>query len=473
MTEQSPEVFAHADLSPASPKPIHHTATSPALIPSLQERADTLDVAYLDSLVPPAFPFVTMPAATDPASDPTESQEVADTIVVGGEDYSDDDESNEGVDEESLDAYGEEGDGEKPQEKQQGAAEAAQPTPQLLDMDVDSAGLGDGDTDGEAVAVDTEVKANAAPDQPDAPDKAVVSETSSTINTPSSSEPDVMMTSESATANPSTSAPSPYPVSANTTASEPATEEMPDPKQPEEHEATRNTPPASAPSHSSPTRPVTAADAVLNASASPNVMEQSSPNDGTGGIDIQKLVDSITARAAESSLATIVNPQSGTEFPASHNSSLPTQGTTPAPSSLPLAPSSSLPAKPVVARQPGPRPEDFHPFHSRGHNNSQGVVSQSGQAIAAGHGAPNAASYGGGTPAASSLPPHPHFSAFNGSQGPQTGAQPLLGPDGLHGAALQQAWEQFQADEKRYMTEAKWERFPENSRIFIGKSYCS
>jgi hypothetical protein len=33
----------------------------------------------------------------------------------------------------------------------------------------------------------------------------------------------------------------------------------------------------------------------------------------------------------------------------------------------------------------------------------------------------------------------------------------------------QQTWESFQADEKRYMTEAKWERFPDGSRIFIGE----
>jgi hypothetical protein len=414
-----------------------------------------------------------MPAATDPASDPPDSQQVADTIVVGGEDYSDDDESNDGVDEESLDAYGEEEGGEKQQEIQHDQAEAAQPTSQPPDMDVDNAGPRDGDAGGEVAADDTAAEADAAHDQPGAPDKAVVSETSSSINTPSSSEPDVMMTSESPTVHPSTSAPSTHPVSASTTAPEPATEQKPNPNQPEEKEVTTTTPPASVASHSIPTGPVTAADAVSEVSASPVVEMQASQPNGHGAIDIQKLVDSITARAAESSGATIADSDSTTNVPASHNPSLPTQGTAPASSSLPLAPSSSLPAKPVVARQAGPRPEDFHPFHARGHNNSQVIASQ-GQAITAGHGStPNGTSYMGGVPAASSLPPHPHFSAFSGSQGPQTSAQPLPGSDGLHGAALQQAWEQFQADEKRYMTEAKWERFPDNSRIFIGKSYYS
>lgn len=187
--------------------------------------------------------------------------------------------------------------------------------------------------------------------------------------------------------------------------------------------------------------------------------------DGSGAIDIQKLVDSITARAAETSATSVENPPS---LPAPHDPSLPTQGPAPLSSSLPLAPSSSLPAKPIVARQTGPRPEDFHPFPSRGHNNSQSIASQPGQVISAGNGIPRAAAYVGGAPAASSLPPHPHYPAFNTSQGSPAVAQFPPGPDGLHGAALQQAWEQFQADEKRYMTEAKWERFPENSRIFIG-----
>lgn len=29
-------------------------------------------------------------------------------------------------------------------------------------------------------------------------------------------------------------------------------------------------------------------------------------------------------------------------------------------------------------------------------------------------------------------------------------------------------WDQFMADERQYMSEAKWDRFPEGSRIFIG-----
>lgn len=37
-----------------------------------------------------------------------------------------------------------------------------------------------------------------------------------------------------------------------------------------------------------------------------------------------------------------------------------------------------------------------------------------------------------------------------------------------HGDDYQRQWEQFVSDERQYMSEAKWDRFPEGSRIFIG-----
>ena len=47
-------------------------------------------------------------------------------------------------------------------------------------------------------------------------------------------------------------------------------------------------------------------------------------------------------------------------------------------------------------------------------------------------------------------------------------------PSGNYQASsLKQLWDQFQADEKRYTSEAKWERFPEGSRIFIGEFFVS
>jgi hypothetical protein len=40
--------------------------------------------------------------------------------------------------------------------------------------------------------------------------------------------------------------------------------------------------------------------------------------------------------------------------------------------------------------------------------------------------------------------------------------------DRAQDAEYQRQWDQFMADERQYMSEAKWDRFPEGSRIFIG-----
>ncbi|RGP80369.1 hypothetical protein FLONG3_1518 [Fusarium longipes] len=46
-------------------------------------------------------------------------------------------------------------------------------------------------------------------------------------------------------------------------------------------------------------------------------------------------------------------------------------------------------------------------------------------------------------------------------------------PDQAQDAEYQRQWDQFLADERQYMSEAKWDRFPEGSRIFIGTRSAS
>ncbi|KAI5462301.1 hypothetical protein BGZ63DRAFT_354464 [Mariannaea sp. PMI_226] len=53
---------------------------------------------------------------------------------------------------------------------------------------------------------------------------------------------------------------------------------------------------------------------------------------------------------------------------------------------------------------------------------------------------------------------------------PQT---PAYATDRSQDADYQQQWDQFMADERQYMSEAKWDRFPEGSRIFIGTRSAS
>lgn len=49
----------------------------------------------------------------------------------------------------------------------------------------------------------------------------------------------------------------------------------------------------------------------------------------------------------------------------------------------------------------------------------------------------------------------------------------LYNADQAQDAEYQRQWDQFLADERQYMSEAKWDRFPEGSRIFIGTRSAS
>lgn len=51
---------------------------------------------------------------------------------------------------------------------------------------------------------------------------------------------------------------------------------------------------------------------------------------------------------------------------------------------------------------------------------------------------------------------------------PYPSQPPTYATDGTQDADYQRQWDLFMADERQYMSEAKWDRFPEGSRIFIG-----
>jgi len=446
MTDQTPEVVAAADVSPVSPKPIHTSATSPALVPSLQDHAATLDVAYLDSLTTAPFPFVTMPAtpSANPANDDatatatttttaaatagdSQSSPVADTIVVRGDDDSggDNEDEDEVIDDESLDAYGEDDD------EQQDAAGSA-PSSLVVQQAAES---GDGADAGTATA---------QPDVTEASSESMINTPSATSSSP---ESNTLMKSESPAAVPSQSAePSATTLSTDGTA-----------------DAQHGNPQAE-------TEPQMKADDTV---ATSDAAAAAISEEDSAGVDIQKLVESITApsTAPPPSATTASVPQAPSEAVTS-----PAKPTAP---SISLPQSSSLPPKPVMpqqAGQPGSRPEDFHPFPSRPANNAHGPPPMSMQGVIHSRGTPNASMVGVASEGVSSLPPIPQTSFNGGSDhyGSLPSAIPAPGAGAaqrvpLHGTQLQQAWETFQDDEKRYMTEAEWGRFPDNSRIFIGE----
>ncbi|KAH6615636.1 hypothetical protein B0J18DRAFT_446515 [Chaetomium sp. MPI-SDFR-AT-0129] len=195
------------------------------------------------------------------------------------------------------------------------------------------------------------------------------------------------------------------------------------------------------------------------ASAPPTPMDEDD-----AAVDIQKLVDDITANAAASdsppaapahvSPVAITTAQVPVEAPAQVPAeAVPVQAPVQAPpASLPVSHPPSLPPKPALPNPPHNLPAippTHYSFQSRGHNGSAALGSPSTP-----HGAYSA------NDGVSSL-----HGGFGGA--PHNNAHHSVPPHSGDGSS-QQLWEQFQADEKRYTSEAKWERFPEGSRIFIG-----
>lgn len=82
---------------------------------------------------------------------------------------------------------------------------------------------------------------------------------------------------------------------------------------------------------------------------------------------------------------------------------------------------------------------------------------------------PTAAPLGSSTDAAAaSLPPIPQVSRDISAAVPNT-TNSTSAPHNSTRDEFQRLWDQFMADERQYMSEAKWDRFPEGSRLFIGK----
>jgi nuclear polyadenylated RNA-binding protein 3 len=179
--------------------------------------------------------------------------------------------------------------------------------------------------------------------------------------------------------------------------------------------------------------------------------------------DIQQLVADLTAQATEPS-SHASDPSAAAQAENYAQSSDVTSSAT-----------SSLPPKPPVLQQVVPSfltldyqsPQESSPNATTSAMIVQSAPSQPSTYVAAG--AP-----GTSTEAISSLPPPPATAlnapvAINSLPVPPYISNP---PTFLTDKALesehQKQWDQFVADERRYMSEAKWDRFPDGSRIFIG-----
>ncbi|KAL6413868.1 hypothetical protein AUP68_03398 [Ilyonectria robusta] len=182
--------------------------------------------------------------------------------------------------------------------------------------------------------------------------------------------------------------------------------------------------------------------------------------------DIQRLVADLTAPAEPTSSDDPSALPAKAELPAGPNASssaLPSSASLPPRPPLPQAASqsytsqhhpsgssSSIPASVAVPPTPG-QPSTYV---------AAGVPGTSPDAL--GNLAPAAASGLNASVAITSLtaPPYP----------PQS---PAYATDRPQDADYQRQWDQFMADERQYMSEAKWDRFPEGSRLFIGTRSAS
>jgi hypothetical protein len=217
------------------------------------------------------------------------------------------------------------------------------------------------------------------------------------------------------------------------------------------------TPALAAPSEGPEERaPATSASSAAPSPAAASVSD--SANERGLAVDIQKLVDNITARAGVTTSPKASPPSAAAQ-------TLPTTSTVPQASPAPLILSHppSLPPKPSLPNPPANLPaiSQFHPGGPHAPAAPVRITSPGAHgSYVAGEGI---ASLPPPPPAAYGAPPHSHS-----HHTPQS-------TDGAsanyHAMPIKQRWEQFQTDEKRYTSEAKWERFPEGSRIFIGKSH--
>lgn len=206
---------------------------------------------------------------------------------------------------------------------------------------------------------------------------------------------------------------------------------------------------------------------VVQAKPSDTTLAQTGDQDGGSdeapGVDITRLVAEIAARADASSTEPPKPPMIPSASAATPLSTLPPQPQ----ASLIAAASPSLPPKPAATAQaahqtpPFIHPETFKRFQ-------QGMP-----------GGPSPTSAAPSIPMELASPSQPQSAtSLTSSAFPPYNAVPFdpnlpahLRPrPSLTPQEVQSRWEMFLEDEHRFTTEAKWDSFPDRSRIFVGKT---
>ncbi|KAI1870362.1 uncharacterized protein JN550_005290 [Neoarthrinium moseri] len=377
MTDHQPEITATADLTPESPKPIN--LSSPMAVPTLQDQADSLSTMGLSPTLDRAAPAGTANEAHVPPSVPSTAQDLSSSST------------NDALTRDAVDAS-------------QSQAEYTENADEGLGL-------------GQSTQTDAEHTRNSDASNP--------SSGNAEQDAPSSDSNAV--TSEAVDANAANrDASILQPDQASTSGQDP-------------------TPSALAPSHPQPAQDATESDATaMPAETSPqdqSAAATSASNDASStgeGIDIQALVDKITASSAAAEPTTeAINP------------------TTPGGASA----QSSLPPKPPASQQPSAadlRAEEIRRFPS---NVAQPL--QQGTSMSYSYPAPGTvADAPGYNPSQVYADPGASMSIT-----PQYGVSPT---SATNPQSSSQRWDDFLKEERKYVSEAKWDRFPDGSRLFIG-----
>ncbi|QPH10326.1 hypothetical protein C2857_001592 [Epichloe festucae Fl1] len=410
MIEPEAELQVTVNVSPVSPSPVHTAA--PLVVPALQDTVDTID-----AMVAAAVGAIEAPRV-NPVVDPLLAQHTDHT------DHTEPTDNDDVVDDDSFnDPYGE--------ETEQAASEKPQLQREPLDSNDDYAKTFDSPVEpGEEDAHHNKHHVSSSDPQDSNQDSNQDSTSSEQLNINHFSE------------------------------THPAIVHDPT--------ATSSTMPTAA-DHQDAAQPESAADASAPAQhheedqREESQSAQTKPKDGpephvsesqnSSSLDIQKLVADLTAQSDETKSDHDPSALSAESEPPTGSASLPSSTALPSTSSLPPRPPQPYSVSPSYAAQ-------HHPTGAN--SNASAAHANSGQSSSYHAGS----APGTSTDSVTSLPPPP----ASGLNVLPYSAQPAAGysSDQSHDVEYQRHWDQFMADERQYMSEAKWDRFPDGSRIFIG-----
>ena len=421
MTEPEAELQATANLSPVSPSPVY--TSTPHVVPALQDTVDTIDAMVAAASTVGAING----AGDEPVLDPALISDGA-PGGDGNDDVVDDDSFN--------DAYGE--------DSEMTVEHAVQAQPEPFDSNDDYAKTFDSPIDpqeGDGQDIQQLVSETNPPES----NQISLPSDHLTTNGPTEASHDAVAHDPSATLEGAPGITAELPAAQHETQpglDVPSTEVSRQASEPQQHPGL-----ASSAASSEPT--------AKPASTNPESQDAS--------LDIQQLVADLTAQPAEST--------SGSD-PYGNAIAEPPDGSTSLTPSTALPSSSSLPPRPPLPHSASQSYASQH--HLAGPSSNASVPSggalppNPGQSSA--YGAVGA--MGPSVDAMNNLPPPPAVSALNAPPY-QSPTAPGNVTDAPPGAEFQHQWDQFMADERLYMSEAKWDRFPEGSRIFIGTKYPS